>query len=675
MRVRPHHWRAVPLVAVGLWCLGCEPDPPAEVGCLSCHLGIEQAHGPIPEDECVVCHGGDAQVATKEAAHVPVPDNWAEVRGSGLPPAPHGFIRDFAPDQLDQLDPAYVKFINPSDIRVVDETCGVCHPNQAATMPTSIMVTNAGHYFPTLFLAGIQEDRLAHVGSYEATDPDCDPSIPGTVCSLETLQPADAEAITEVIASGDQAAIETLAYGHYLAKNCNTCHQAGYPRNNSPALYRSSGCASCHMVYDQLGIYEGGDPTIPKGSPVHPRLHEITTAIPTEQCATCHFQGGRIGLAFRGIREGGFGSADTPPNAEPIQDTLYGHSPGYYFTDEDTTNDVDETPPDLHYAAGMHCVDCHVGSDVHGTGRLFSTSKQQVDLSCEDCHGTVREAIEPDAEGVFRTESGRPLPQLSQRDDGTVVLTGKVDGAEHPVAQVADILASNGASAAMHAAMGTDDGGWSHTDSLTCDSCHTAWSQQCVGCHVTFDLRLDQVDYQTGLSSPGLTRGSRATFSITDVLLGTAPDGRIQNVVASQQVQMSVVGSSAYGSGEGEVLLGEEVSDGEGGTEVLGEFRHRDGLAANNGFAPFFSHTTTASPRGCDTCHRTNDSDEEMARVRGVYGFGTGEFMLAAPSADPVDGLQFLDANGDPLTTWVHEGTGPAAPDVLQRALDVIVEP
>ncbi len=671
MRTRSQWWMVLGSMTL---LAACERKPPPAPGCLTCHQGIEQAHGPIAEDNCVTCHGGDDQANTKEGAHIPIPEDWEEIRGSGLPPAPHGFIRDFAPDQLDQLDPAYVRFINPGDIRVVDETCGQCHPEQVATMPTSVMVTNAGHYFPTLFLAGIQPDRLARVGSYGAVDPDCDTSIPGTVCSLEPLQPAGAEEIRQTIASGDQAALEELAYGHYLAKNCNTCHQAGFPRNNSPGLYRSSGCTSCHMVYDKLGTYAGGDPTIPKGSPVHPIRHEITNAIPAEQCATCHFQGGRIGLAFRGIREGGFKGGQTPPNAEPIQDTLYGHSPGYYFTDEDTTNDIDETPPDLHYAAGMHCVDCHVGSDVHGTGRIFSSSKQQVDLSCEDCHGTIRDPIEPDGDGVYRTASGRALPQLSTASDGSVVLRGRVDGADHPVTQVAALLADGGdASTSMHAAMGLDEGGWSHTDSLTCDTCHTSWAQQCIGCHVTFDLRLDQVDYQTGTVSPGLTQGSRSSFSLRDVLLGTGPDGRVQGVVASQQVQMTVVGSSLYGAQDGELLLGEEVPDGEGGTEVLGEFRHRDGLEANNGFAPFFAHTTTREPRGCDTCHRRDDSDEELARVRGVYGFGTGEFMLGAPSADPVDGLQFLAADGTPLTTWVHEGTGPVEPDRLQRALDVIL--
>ena len=666
---RPAVVIAVGALSLLLACSGGDPPIDGDSGCLSCHTGIEQAHGPISANTCAVCHGGDGSSKTKEGAHVAVPEDWADIRGASLPPAPYGFIRDFAPNQLDALDPAYVRFINPTDIRVVSQTCGQCHSDKVATMPNSVMVTNSGHYFPTLYLAGIDQDPVARYGSYQADDPDCDPNLPGTVCSLTPLIPPPASEISDTIANGTLGEIEEVAYKHYLAKKCNTCHQAGYPTNNSPGLYRSTGCASCHFVYNEQGTYEGEDPMLARGTPVHPQRHQITRAIPTEQCATCHFQGGRIGLLFRGIREGGFGAANTPPNANGIPRTLYGHSPGYYIDDEDTTNEIDETPPDLHYEAGMHCGDCHVGSDVHGDGRIYSSSKGQLDLRCEDCHGGVRERAAPDQDGVFRTAKGRPLPQLTQREDGTIILTGIVDGAEHVVTQPADLLANGGgASAAMHEAMGEDGAGWSHTDSLTCDTCHTSYNQFCIGCHVSYDLRLSQVDYQTGVSTPGLTRGSRTGYSLDHVLLGTAVDGRVQSVHPSQQVQMAIIGDEDFGTQDGEVLLGQRVGD-----NIVGEFRHRDGLEANNGFVPFFQHTTTRAPRGCEVCHRTADTPEESARVRGVYGFGTGEFLLDAPDGSVIDGLQFLEADGTPRTTWVHPGTGPMAPEVIDRAFNVIL--
>jgi hypothetical protein len=665
---------------LALWLLACpgEPEdtsPFAVDACVTCHTGIELAHPGFGTTQCVVCHGGDGEAVEKKTAHVPVPAEWATIRGTALPPSPEGFIKDFAPDQLDQLPAAYVRFINPGDIRAVSQTCGLCHPEHAANQLTSVMTTNAGHYYPTLLLAGLQDDRLARYGSYGAEDPDCDPdTFPGSVCELDQIRPQDTTFLKEVAESGDLQAVREVAYSHYLSKNCNTCHQAGYPRNDSPGLYRSSGCTSCHMVYDTDGTYKGDDPVLPRGTPTHPRTHQITTAIPTEQCASCHFQGGRIGLAYQGIREGGFSAETTPENAEFVSSTLYGHAPGYYLSDEDTTNAVDETPPDLHHDAGMVCVDCHTGTDVHGNGRIYSTSKQQVDIACEDCHGTIDTPVHPGASGFVETAAGRPLKQLAVAGDGTVTLTDRMAGAVHPVAQVHDVV-NDPARIAAHAAMSRYESGFSHTEALTCDTCHSGWQQTCVGCHVTVDFRLKQVDYQTGLSSPGLTRGSRKLYSLDSLLLGVRSDGRVQSVQASQQLQMLVYGSSEFGWEDGEVVLGATVAAADGTSTDVGEWRQPGGEPANNGFTPFFQHTTSRAPRGCEACHLAADTEAERTRIKGVLGYGTGEYMLLGSDGVKVDGLQFLDANGDQITTWVHEGTGALSPAMQSSLLSTVVVP
>jgi len=656
-------WTALLLFSL----LGCDEDKPIPTHsgdrCVDCHAGIEPIHPEeaIAADSCTQCHGGDGSATTQASAHVPVPDNYWEVRGDGLPDAPEGFIKDMAPDQLDQLEPAYIQFINPGDIRVARETCGACHSGRVdmvQAVQNSLMTTNAGHYMPTRFLAGMQ-DREAIYGALATTDPDWDGS-PHTVPELIQLRPVDADTLDAAVAAGDSEALEQMAIDHYLAKSCNTCHAAGYPRNDAPHLYRSTGCTSCHMIYDKDGVYTGDDEAIPNNVPVYSSTHRITKSIPTEQCATCHFQGGRIGLLFRGIREGGF--SETPPHAEVWAESAYGHASGYYILDEDTRNDVDETPPDLHYAAGMECADCHVGTDVHGDGRIYSTEKQQVDLRCEDCHGTPRQRVLPGPDGSYYTSSGRRLPQLATGGDGSVLLIGVMDGEEHDVPQPADILASGEATDEMRRAMAPNDADWTHADSLTCDTCHNSHQQFCVGCHVSMDMRLSQVDYQTGLKTHGLVWGNRTTWSLDHLLLAQAPDGRAQATNPSQQVQLSVFDF------EGERVLGGLV-DG----EEQGQFRSSDRGPTNIGFAPFFQHTSSAKPRACQTCHLSEDTPEELVRVRGVYGFGTGEFMLPNPGGDPVDALQFLDKEGSPLTTWVHEGTGPLSPEVRARAIGVIL--
>ena len=632
--------------------------------CLSCHIGIEPIHATQPgPTECVVCHGGDPTSLTKEAAHVSPPTTWADIRGDGLPAAPEGYIKDFSPNQLDQLPSEYVRFINPGDIRVAATTCGPCHEGVTERVKRSIMTTNAGHYMPTLFLGGYQGPDAVY-GSTHITDPECDPdAFPGSVCELVPLEPPPQSAYDSAFADKDWEAIEQIAYEHYLAKSCDTCHAAGYGDNNAPFKYRSTGCTSCHMVNDKFGFYLGGDPTLPAATPGYSAEHRITSQIPTEQCATCHFQGGRIGLLFRGIREAGF--SETPPNALAWEPGAYGKTnPNFYLSDEDTTNGYDETPPDVHWELGMHCADCHVGTDVHGDGALYSTSKQQLDLRCEDCHGTVRQVAEADAAGVFRTSRGRALPQL--RQDGADVVLDGIDGTPHVVGQVAELLEQRGPSSNMWEAMAPDDEGWSHTDDLTCDACHTSYNLYCVGCHVSMDLRFDQVDHQTGKAMPGLVKGSREDWSLDHVMLAMAPDGRAQSVAPSQQVQMTVKHA------DGTRVVGGDHPDLDGD---VGTFRQSPvSEAPNNGFHTFFQHTVSRRPRSCAVCHPTTNSQEETTRVRGVYGFGTGEFMLELPGGGSVDALKFLHEDGTPLTEWVHTGSGPLPEARRDRAMGVILD-
>mgnify|MGYP002630944500 CR=1 FL=1 len=628
--------------------------------CLSCHEGIEQVHPEFDPGECTDCHGGDGEALDIDDAHVRVPANWAELRGD-LQEAPYGFIKDFPPDLLDQLDPDYLRFINPGDIRVAEQNCGACHPDQVAGVRGSVMTTNAGHYTPTRYYAGLQ-DKDAIFGSYDVTDEDWD-GQEGTSPALSVLRPPTGAELDDAVAAardGDIADLEQVAYDHYLAKNCNTCHAAGYPRNNSKALYRSTGCSSCHMVYAEDGVYQGDDAAMPKSYPVYPKTHTLTTQIPTEQCATCHFQGGRIGLNFRGIREHGF--KDELENAHVWEENVYGHTGGYYIFDEDTTNDVDETPPDIHHQLGMVCADCHVGVEVHGDaqGHLFQTSKIQQKLRCEDCHGTVREPVVEDDEGVFRTSVGRELNQLYRNDSGQVALLGKGDGKEHVAPQVASVLEEQGPSSKMHAAMAPDEADWSHTDSLTCDTCHNSWQLQCLGCHVKLDLRVDQVDYQTGVATPGFTTGGREMYSLEQTLICMGDDGRGQSCNSSQQVQMQVIDE------DGEQILG---------TGGLGLFRENADYHDIIGFSPFFQHTTTEDPRDCASCHRQDDSEEEWARVKGVYGYGTGEFMLENPEGEAVDAMQFVDEDGQQLTDFFHPGTGPLSQESRDRALGVELDP
>ena len=44
---------------------------------------------------------------------------------------------------------------------------------------------------------------------------------------------------------------------------------------------------------------------------------------------------------------------------------------------------------DIHAERGMHCVDCHFQQDVHGNGMLYAEYQAAIQITCQDCHGTV----------------------------------------------------------------------------------------------------------------------------------------------------------------------------------------------------------------------------------------------------------------------------------------------
>src|SRR5436309_10203310 len=89
--------------------------------CSTCHRGIDDAH-PKKTLACTTCHRGDATATDAKKAHAKM-----------LP--------------------------NPSDLRVVDQTCGKCHQAITAKVKSSIMAHRSGTQSGTLFPNGLQPTR------------------------------------------------------------------------------------------------------------------------------------------------------------------------------------------------------------------------------------------------------------------------------------------------------------------------------------------------------------------------------------------------------------------------------------------------------------------------------------------------------------------------------------
>ena len=364
--------------------------------------------------------------------------------------------------------------------------------------------------------------------------------------------------------------------------------------------------------------------------------------------------GRRIGLAYEGIREGGFSADKTPPDAVPVDRDLHAHEVGYYFTDEDATNRYDETPPDLHAQAGMSCADCHVGPDVHGDGNLYTSERYQVGIRCEDCHGTPRERASPNPDtGSFENSRGAALVRLQRTDQDRLVLTRLMDQGELDVPEVTTALAAR-YNLAMTQAMGVDKRGFSHTDKMECYVCHTSWRQTCFGCHTTVDDRAFARNATTGQMMRGAASVTRDDYSTEFYALGVNARGNITTLGSSMSMFWTYIDE------DGEVVYKDRVRT------------SGDGLPGF-GWNPFFHHTTSRVPVNCDRCHSAGG--ENAATLAETYGYGTGEFVVADGQGVPHDLSAFLGPDGELLGDFPHPNTGPVPSGVRERAIAVEVIP
>ncbi len=259
--------------------------------------------------------------------------------------------------------------------------------------------------------------------------------------------------------------------------------------------------------------------------------------------------------------------------------TFNGRNANQYISFEDYDGDGrDDTPADVHHEAGMGCIDCHGSFDLHGgdvtkSGNdIKSRMHQSTAITCESCHGTAETYAVTragtdyggNAAEVPVGSKGNDLKHVARGTDGHLYLTSRLTGKRHFVRQTRDTVVNNGAknpltqeplySALASYAMGRDDGldstgtgpkqtncastGFSHGDSMSCASCHSSWTNTCMGCHL-------EGEYNTGANYSNIT-GERISFrerfaefvyqSPVPFQLGVGPDNKIETMSSNTKM-------------------------------------------------------------------------------------------------------------------------------------------
>ena len=626
-------------------------------GCETCHqpldehgkpAGLEGGH-PWKELECTACHGGDPDTLEQDKAHVPPPINDGKVlpiQKHLQPNAPLRYIRNLQSGDLDKLAakrPDYLQFVNPGDLRVAEKACGgECHGPTVEAVKRSMMTHTSGEITVARYRAGAQQDTLGHMGSLPLTDPNFDASLPTTVTSVTRFDPPP---LGENPTFGDYQ-------DHYMIKACFRCHTNDFGENKFDGDYRSSGCSACHMVYADDGKSRSADPTISKLSRPHPINHAMTSAVPTNQCTHCHYRGARIGPSYQGYRESGAAGLN-PVDKEVLGVGLHGHGPSYYITHErDPEKFPDDTPPDIHFERGMHCIDCLTRHDVHGDGHIYSDTLNQIEIRCEDCHGSLQE------DSQLKTSRGVALSHMWKDSKGDVWLRGKVDGKKRLVKQVRQVIdkASPYYNVIAGKHMGRDSNGHSHLDTVECYTCHSDWMANCYGCHVTLDIGKSAPNLTTGEITPGRPSGRRAWVTVHDLILMQGVRGKIAPSQPAERFYLTVkkTTTAADGSKKVETILKDQP-------------RMRAPGVPGMGARPVNPHTTRRFGRysRCDYCHLKEDKSNEE-QVRRAWGFGSDRYMFTDGNGKTWRHDQLIEDDGKSLVLPGHDHPVPATPLSLQ---------
>ncbi len=372
---------ALPLAVVAAWTVARADEAPAggrlpgdhvvprqqspedvqrkSAGCLTCHTATDapSMHATAQPIGCADCHGGDptvrvdgapgsaAYVAATDRAHV-LPRDRELWRNSANPE------RTYA--KALQEDLAFVRFVNPGDLRAAPFACGGCHDTDQNPIvhhvTRSPMTTGAMLYAAALYNNGVLPGRDPIVGeSYDSqgrpqvlkqlpppsADEIRDRALVGALVPFPRWELSRPGNIYRVFERGGRRRLEVglpnreeepgrpdrgLSERGFGTFNRTDPVLIGaqktrlldpllslFGTNDHPGDYRASGCSACHVVYanDREGANSGPwaqhgnrgrsasvDPTIPKDRSGHPVKHAFTRAIPSSQCMSCHMHPG-----------------------------------------------------------------------------------------------------------------------------------------------------------------------------------------------------------------------------------------------------------------------------------------------------------------------------------------------------------------------------------------------
>jgi hypothetical protein len=482
--------------------------------------------------ECVSCHQG---IEHASASH----EGCVSCHGGNL-----------AATTKEAAHQGILGLTNPSYPGRWERGCGSCHQHQLERMRSSQMYTAAGM-----------------IRQIQAT--------------WEGNRPGVAYASREGAAFGPKG--EPLSYrpvtelddlsGELFRKFCARCHVAR-PNEEMDGGGHPAGCAACHYSYGDDATYRGSDPTM-KGKSPYSSTHTMQGLPPMSACARCHHRSGRHALSYQGLYDGNNGLV-------PTRGGLPGPVSGSDW------RSFSHTAPDVHFLAGMECIDCHTSREVMGEGYASEDMRGQLEIRCEDCHG---DAERPPRFVTVSRESDLPLIESRQyafpvRPGFKMALTSK----DRPYSNVFEkdgkvIVATKREGKLLESPVitGSAEHRVAGHERMSCAACHSRTVVQCYGCHTTNDKRSLGWDFVLNQETPGEFSETEDYRTLYPFPLALDGNDRISPVTPGCQTFVTVI------EADGRLSKHEAVANYKGKPQLR--------------FAPFYGHNTGDRAVGCTECH------------------------------------------------------------------------
>lgn len=278
----------------------------------------------------------------------------------------------------------------------------------------------------------------------------------------------------------------------HLKNLCAGCHLGMEKTNhgNPGWLDRGGGCNACHLTYNTDDLQslalikkmKAGESDNKLTGLTHPK---IDLNITNDKCESCHSRSGRISMSYAGWHE-------TDLKTIPEDKELYRKLPdGRIFIKQ---------PADVHHEAGLLCIDCHGSFELMGDGKKYNHKEEAVKITCQDCHsstplnGSEKLLSETDRETqliawVRGWSDNNPTVVTTQKDNRPIVNAWYDKGQSERIM----ISKATGKRHELKASLPQCINDNAHKR-LSCESCHTAWVPQCIGCHNMYEKETEGYD-------------------------------------------------------------------------------------------------------------------------------------------------------------------------------------